>query len=120
MVSPKILSMDKTVIEELKTVASPEENPYIFSKGNGQRKDFRRRFAKALEKRGIKHCTFHTLRHTFTGHLVMSGVGLATVRELMRHQTYEMTLRYAYLSPGHKAEAVRKFEKRFKWATMGI
>jgi len=56
MVSPKILSksefipMDKTVIEELKTVASREENPYIFSKGNGQRKNFRRRFAKALEK----------------------------------------------------------------------
>jgi len=112
--------MDKTVIEELKTVASPEENPYIFSKGNGQRKDFRRRFAKALEKRGIKHCTFHTLRYTFASHLVKSGVGLATVKELMRHQTYEMTLRYAHLSPSHKAEAVRKFEKRFKKATMGI
>jgi len=48
----------------------------------------------------------------------MSEVGLANVREFMRHQTYRMTLRYAHLSHSHKAEAVRKFEKRFKRATM--
>lgn len=36
----KNLSMDKTVIGELKTLASAEENPYIFSKGNGQPQGF--------------------------------------------------------------------------------
>jgi hypothetical protein len=32
----------------------------------------------------------------------MSGVDLATVKEIMRHKTIEMTLRYAHLSPEHK------------------
>ena len=36
----------------------------------------------------------------------MSGVDLATVRELMGHKSIEMTLRYAHLSPDHRKQAV--------------
>jgi len=41
-------------------------------------------------------------------HLVMAGVDLNTVRELMRHKTLDMTLRYAHLAPEHKQAALAK------------
>ena len=50
--------------------------------------------------------TFHTLRHTCASHLVLAGVDLATVKEIMRHKTIEMTLRYSHLAPAHKKAAV--------------
>jgi hypothetical protein len=51
--------------------------------------------------------TFHTLRHTFASHLVMSGADLVTVKELMGHRDIEMTMRYTHLSPDHKVAAVK-------------
>lgn len=38
------------------------------------------------------------------------GVDLATVRELMRHRTYKMTLWYSHLAPGHKRRMVKIFD----------
>ena len=36
----------------------------------------------------------------------MAEVDLATVREIMRHKSIVMTLRYSHLSPGHRKAAV--------------
>lgn len=38
----------------------------------------------------------------------MAGVDLPTVREILRHKSYEMTLRYSHLSKDHKKTAMNK------------
>jgi integrase len=66
----------------------------------------KRAFHTACRRASIHDFTFHDLRHTFASHLVMAGVDLPTVRDLLGHRTLSMTLRYAHLSPRHKANAV--------------
>jgi integrase len=43
----------------------------------------------------------------FTG---IRSVDLVTVKEILRHKSIEMTMRYAHLSPEHKKSAVDALE----------
>jgi len=44
----------------------------------------------------------------------MAGVDLKTVQELLGHKSFEMTLRYAHLSPEHKKAALDILCKRLE------
>ena len=83
-------------------------------KGRGERRfDLRKPFAKALKEAGItRHFRFHDLRHTFASHLAMKEIGLNTIRELLGHETLEMTMRYSHLSPEHNRYAVSVLEDK--------
>jgi len=99
--------MNEVVKNELIKVRKHPKSPYIFCHPNGERvKDIRKSFWTALKKSDIKDFRFHNLRHTAASQLVMAGVDLNTVREILGHNTIEMTLRYAHLSPNHKKRAV--------------
>src|SRR5262249_11622168 len=88
----------------------PEVNiQWVFSARDGQPfHDMRTSWESTLKRAGITKFRWHDLRHTFASKLVMAGVNLNTVRELMGHSDYKMTLRYAHLAPEHKAAAVAK------------
>lgn len=69
-------------------------------------------FRKIVKEAGIRDFHLHDLRHTFASWLFMSGVDLTTVQQLLGHQTYQMTLKYAHLSPEHRQSAMDILARR--------
>jgi hypothetical protein len=59
----------------------------------------RKRLERLAKRIGVKAIRFHDLRHTFASCLAMAGVDLMLIQKLMRHKSYQMTLRYAHLHP---------------------
>jgi len=72
----------------------------------------RKWYVPAVELSKLKDVLWHTLRHTFISHLVMSGVDIRTVAQLAGHKTLSQTMRYAHLAPGHLQEAVERLDQR--------
>lgn len=60
-----------------------------------------RKFRRLAKKAGARPIRFHDLRHSFASNLAMAGVDLMQIQKLMRHASYQMTLRYAHIHPDH-------------------
>jgi integrase len=58
-------------------------------------------FRQAAKQAGLVGGTFHTLRHTFASHAVMTGADLPTLAKILGHKTLQMTQRSAHLAPAH-------------------
>jgi hypothetical protein len=82
------------------------DSPFVFAHAKGANageavRDLKKGFHTAIENAGIEDFRWHDLRHTFASWLVMRGASLRAVAELLGHQTMQMTMRYAHLSPGY-------------------
>lgn len=64
------------------------------------------RWRLLCRRAGVRGLIFHDLRRTFISRLLEAGVPRATVQELARHDTPEMTDRYKYLSTAHLRDAL--------------
>jgi integrase len=69
-------------------------------------KDIKRAFKTARRKASITDFRFHDLRHTAATNMVNGGVDIVTVKEILGHQSIEMTMRYAHPTPENKRKAV--------------
>ena len=109
--------MNDTVREILRNLPSRLKSEWVFPSVTDEspldaRNYVNRVFLPALKSAKIYGLRWHDLRHTFASRLVMAGVDLRTVQELMGHETLEMTMRYAHLSPGHRLEAVQRLNPK--------
>ena len=81
----------------------------VFAGAEGEPlEDIKKAWKALLAKASLRDFRFHDCRHHFASKLVMAGVDLNTVRELLGHSDFKMTLRYAHLAPEHKAAAVAR------------
>jgi len=107
------LPLNDVVYRSLLAIRRIPGSPWVFCKKNGERYgNIRKAFEGAKKRAGIVDFRFHDLRHTFASHLVMAGVDLEAVQELLGHKSFEMTLRYAHLSPDQKKVALDILCKR--------
>ena len=99
----------------LQTLHSQRVGEFVFSKLDGKPYgDWKRSFATACRRAGVKGFRFHDLRHTFASYLVMGGVDIRTVQELLGHQDIKMTVRYCQLSQQHLFDAVNKTSRKYQ------
>ena len=68
---------------------------------------FKDYYNQILQASGLRHFTFHALRHTFASRAMEQGMDPKTLSEIMGHYSVSFTLdTYAHVLDGHKKEAV--------------
>jgi len=70
-------------------------------------------WTKALRASGIPSIKIHGLRDTFATRAVHLGVDLVTLKDLLGHETIQMTVRYAHPTPEHSRQAVELLDRTY-------
>src|ERR1051326_2736661 len=97
-----------SVLADWKGNTGTSESLAFPSAEGDQFNNVRKSWLGVLAEAEITKFRWHDMRHSFASRLAMAGVDLNTIRELLGHADYKMTLRYAHLAPSHKAAAVAK------------
>lgn len=114
--SKRTVPIPKQLICSLKALKKSSKSKYVISfKGKPiSIRGYQRKFATMLERIGIPHKGFHSLRHTFATRALECGMDVKTLSELLGHKNATITLnRYAHSFLAHKANMMNKLGRMF-------
>lgn len=86
---------------------------WVFTQWNGEMMNPMtptKQFSKFLERNGLKHRKFHSLRHTSATLLLYAGVNIKQVQGRLGHGDIETTNKYLHLIEEADVEAVNKLD----------
>lgn len=108
----KMLKAEK--LEQVQRIGSKwNEGDWVFTQWNGVMMNPMtptKQFSKFLEKNGLKHRKFHSLRHTSATLLLYAGVNIKQVQGRLGHGDIETTNKYLHLIEEADVEAVNKLD----------
>ena len=102
--------MNRAVYDALSALPTEPREGLLFHRGGAAWGAIRTAFETACTRAKLDDFRFHDLRHTCASWLIMRGRSPKEVQELLGHQTFAMTLRYAHLSPDRLRDAVASLE----------
>jgi integrase/recombinase XerD len=100
----RLVPMSLRLLEELRgywRLCKPRTWLFPGQKADGTMtsSNIQRRFGRLVKQVGLtKHCSLHTLRHSYATHLLEAGVDLLTLKALMGHTSLQTTARYLHVS----------------------
>jgi integrase len=110
---PRDIPMTNEVYAELsKLYENPklDINGLVFPSPNNPLRpiDIKSAWEKVLEKAGIQHATFHTIRHTACTYLAQLGIAPILISRIVGHSDSRTTDRYTHAVKTHMHEAIGK------------
>lgn len=112
---PMMPTLSERLREHYQREGRPSSDALVFSIGGSRPLDpgnTRRKLYKALAEAGLKHVTFHSMRHSFSSVLLSSGASIKALQRGLGHSTAEMTLNtYSHLIPEDLGNALLEADK---------
>lgn len=115
--SKRNIPIPKQLLTAIKRLKRTEKTEYVVSFCGHPLtiRSYQRSFALMLEKIGVKHKNFHSLRHTFATRALECGMDVKTLSEILGHKSATVTLnRYAHSLIEHKQNMMNKLGKLFE------
>lgn len=115
--SRRIIPVPKQLLPILKKLKKAKKTEHVVSFCGHPLtiRSYQRSFALLLEKIGVEHKNFHSLRHTFATRALECGMDVKTLSEILGHKSATVTLnRYAHSLTEHKQNMMNKLGKLFE------
>ncbi len=115
--SKRVIPVPRQLLPAMRKLKKAEKTEYVVSfEGHPLTvRSYQRSFALMLDKIGIGHKNFHSLRHTFATRALECGMDVKTLSELLGHKSATVTLnRYAHSLTEHKQNMMNRLGKLFE------